>query len=130
MVQIDPTPTVELFAQIPTPILGGWTWSEHPRFAGVLAAEYVYSGREASAVVRSYARSLAGLIRPQEADRFAVMARGRVTQMIVARDEWYWASGAYHPSGEPWNTWRAASRRHWEITGTLIERQRWRSRIT
>lgn len=124
MVHIIPTPTVDLFLLIPCAIRGGWNWAEHPRFTGVLASEYVYSAREASAIVRSYARSMSRQIRPQEADRFAVLARGRVTSMIVARDEWYWADHQFNPTGEPWNTWRAASRRYFEITGTVFETHR------
>jgi hypothetical protein len=129
MVHITPTPSVDLFLQIPCPITGGWNWAEHPRFTGVLASEYVYNAREASQIVRAYGCNLSRQIRPQEADRFAVLARGRVTRMIVARDEWYWASGAYRPTGEPWNTWRAAARRYWEITGTLMDKRHFRPRL-
>jgi hypothetical protein len=44
--------------------------------------------------------------------------------MVLARDEWEWRGGLYVPAGEPWETWRAAARRYFEITGKLIERQR------
>lgn len=129
MTYITSPPTVELFLIIPVPIEGGWAWAEHPRFPDVLAEEYAYSAREATALVRSYGRVMSRMISPQEADRFAVFARGRITGMVLARDEWRWDHGAYEPDGEPWCTWRPAARRYFEITGRLIERQCFRSRI-
>lgn len=131
MVCITSAPTVDLFLFIPAPIDGGgWAWGEHARFAGVLASEYVYSAREAVALVRAYATTMSRLIRPYEAERFIVLARGRVTGMVLARDEWHWGAGVYEPSDEPWETWRAAARRYFEITGRMIERQRFRASLT
>lgn len=133
MVCIQSAPTVDLFVFIPAAIVGGgWAWGEHPRFPGVLASDYVYSAREAVALVRSYARAMAPQIRPPEAPRFALLARGRVTRMILARDEWEWSARehAYTPTGEPWETWRAAARKYFEITGRRIERQRFRASLS
>jgi hypothetical protein len=75
---------------------------------------------------------MARLIQPREANRFIVLARGRVTGLVLARDEWEWFAREreYVPTdGEPWNTWKTAARRYWEITGTLIERKRFRPRL-
>lgn len=122
-----PTPTVALSVAIPVPLSkGGWAWGEHPRFAGVLAEEYAYDGREMCALVRAYAVTLARLIRPSEASRFTVMARGLVTGVAVARDEWQWSEGrhAFRPTGDPWDTSRAAIKRYWELTGELFTRRR------
>jgi hypothetical protein len=132
MVYIGPAPTADLFLYVPGPLgEGSWAWSEHPRWPGVLASDYVYSAHEASALVRGYACSMARQMRPQEASRFVMLARGRVSGLVLARDEWSWVrtSGQYAPTGEPWNTWPAAARRYWEITNTLIERQRFRPRL-
>lgn len=132
MVCIGPTPTADLFLFIPGPIgQGSWAWVEHPRFPGVLASDYAYNAHEASALVRGYACSISRQMRPQEAPRFVVLARGRVTGLVMARDEWAWVrtSGQYEPTGEPWITWRAVARRYWEVTGKLIERERFRARL-
>jgi hypothetical protein len=97
----------------------------------VLASDYAYSGHEASALVRAYATTMARLIRPREANRFTLLARGRVTGLVLARDEWEWRTyeHAYAPTGEPWNTFKAAARRYWEITGTLADRRCFRPRL-
>lgn len=132
MVSIVPAPTADLFLYVPGPLgEGSWAWSEHPQWPGVLASDYAYSAHEVSALVRGYACAMARQIRPQDAPRFVMLARGRVTGLVLARDEWSWVrtAGMFEPTGEPWNTWKAAARRYWEITGTLIERQRFRSRL-
>lgn len=132
MVSIVPTPTADLFLFVPGPLgAGSWAWAEHPTWPGVLASDYVYSAYEVSALVRGYACAMSRLIRPQDAPRFVMLARGRVTGLVLARDEWAWVrtTGKYEATGEPWNTWKAAARRYWEITGTLIERQQFRSRL-
>jgi hypothetical protein len=133
MVCISSAPTVDLFLRIPVPMeRGGWTWGEHPRFPGTLAAEYAYSGKEGCDLVRTYAVTVARLLRPAEADRFSVYARGRVTGMITAQDEWVWSPGrhAYRSTSEtPWDTSQAAIRRYFELTGVLITRQKFRARI-
>jgi hypothetical protein len=132
MVCIEPTPTADLYLFVPGPLgQGSWAWSEHPRWPGVLAREYVYSAREASALVRVYARTMAGQIPPREATRFTVLARGRVTGLVLTRDEWEWSQRdrAYVPYGEPWNTWRSASRAYYEITGSRIESKKFRPRL-
>jgi hypothetical protein len=133
MVHITPTPTADLFLYVPGPLgHGSWAWSEHPRWPGVLASDYAYSGHEASALVRAYATTMARLIQPREANRFTMLARGRTTGLVLARDEWEWCprEHAYAPTdSEPWNTWKAAARVYWQITGRLIERQRFRPRL-
>jgi hypothetical protein len=98
----------------------------------VLASDYAYSAREASALVRVYARAMADQISPREAPRFTVLARGRVTGLVLARDEWEWhqRDREYAPTDdEPWNTWRSASRVYYEITGTRIETKKFRPRL-
>ncbi|MGI5408183.1 hypothetical protein ACQEV9_15450 [Streptomyces chartreusis] len=131
MVCITSAPTADLFVFVPGPIAGGgWAWTEHARFAGVLASEYVYSAREAVALVRAYGTTMARLIRPFEAERFTVLARGRVTGMLLARDEWEWSHGVFEPTGEPWETWREAARKYFDLTGRRIERQRFRADLS
>jgi hypothetical protein len=98
----------------------------------VLASDFAYSAREASALVRAYATTVARLIAPREANRFIVLGRGRVTGLVLARDEWEWhqRDRGYAPTDdEPWNTWRTAARAYYEITGKLIERQKFRPRL-
>lgn len=133
MVCISSAPTVDLHLSIPVPMeRGGWAWGPHPRFPGVLASEYAYNGHEGCALVRAYAVTVARLLKPAEADRFLVYARGRVTGMITARDEWVWSPGrhAYRPTSErPWDTSKAAIRRYFEMTGIMITRQKFRARI-
>jgi hypothetical protein len=133
MVCITSAPTVDLVLCIPVPMeRGGWAWGDHPRFPGLLASEYAYNGREFSALVRTYAVTMARLLKPAEADRFAVYARGRVTGMMTARDEWVWSPGrhAFRPtSDQPWDASQAAIRRYFELTGVLISRQKFRARI-
>jgi hypothetical protein len=72
------------------------------------------------------------LLKPAEADRFAVYARGRVTGMMTARDEWVWSPGrhAFRPtSDQPWDASQAAIRQYFELTGVLLSRQKFRARI-
>lgn len=128
MVCAGSVPTVDLSLLVPAAIAeGAWGWAAHPRFPGVLASEYVYTAREAVAVVRAFARALAPQLNCKEVARFAVLARGRVTGMILARDEWAWVNGAYAPTGEPWETFRAAARRYYELTGQLIEQKHYQT---
>jgi hypothetical protein len=130
MVCIEAAPTVDLYLFVPGPLgVGSWAWAEHPRWPGVLASEYCYSAREASALVRSYACNMSRQIRPREAERYIVLARGRTTGLVVARDQWEWAGSGYAPHGEPWNVWRQVARQYYAITGVRIESQRFRPRL-
>lgn len=133
MTCIEPTPTTDLYLFVPGPLgHGSWAWAEHPRWPGVLASDFAYSAREASALVRVYARAMADQISPREAPRFTVLARGRVTGLVLARDEWEWhqRDREYAPTDdEPWNTWRSASRVYYEMTGTRIETKKFRPRL-
>lgn len=130
---IEPTPTADLYFFVPGPLgHGSWAWAEHPRWPGALAHDYAYSAREASALVRAYATTMARLVAPREASRFIVLARGRVTGLVLARDEWEWRQRehAYTPTAdEPWNTWRTAAQAYYDITGRFIERQKFRPRL-
>lgn len=133
MVCISSAPTVDLILAVPVPMeRGGWAWGPHPRFPGSLAAEYAYTGAECVALVRAYSVTVARLLKPAEADRFAVYARGRVTQMMTARDEWVWSPGCHayqSTSEEPWDTSRAAIRRYFELTGVVLPRKRFQARL-
>lgn len=132
MTHIEPTPTTDLYLFVPGPLgHGSWAWAEHPRWPGALAHEYAYSAREASALVRAYATTMSRLIPPREAPRFTVLARGRVTGLVLARDEWEYfpRERSYFPIGDPWDSWKTAARRYYEITGRFIERQKFRPRV-
>lgn len=74
---------------------------------------------------------MARLIPPREAPRFTVLARGRVTGLVLARDEWEYfpRERSYFPIGDPWDSWKTAARRYYEITGRFIERQKFRPRL-
>lgn len=122
-IDLAPVPTANLFVMVPVALAdGGWAWGELPRFAGVLAREYVYSAAECAALVKSYGRMVAAMIKPYEADRFCLTARGRVTGMILYRAEWVWNQYArgYVPDGEALDGWKVAARAHWEATGELV----------
>lgn len=132
MTHIDPTPTTDLYLFVPGPLgHGSWAWAAHPRWPGALAHEYAYNAREACALVRTYATTMARLIPPREAPRFTVLARGRVTGLVLARDEWEYfpRERSYFPIGDPWDSWKTAARRYYEITGRFIERQKFRPRL-
>jgi hypothetical protein len=130
MVCIESAPTVDLYLFVPGPLgQSGWAWVEHPRWPGVLASEYCYSAREASALVRTYGTSMARQVAPREADRFAVLARGRTTGLVVARGQWFWTPCGYELHGEAWNVWRQVARQYYAITGVRIESQRFRPRV-
>lgn len=131
-IDLVPAPTANLILTVPTSMGDvGWTWGEHLRFTGVLAREYVYSAREACALVRAYSVTVSRLVRPAEADRFRIMARGRVTGMVLCQDEWQWNTWAraYVPNDAPWCGWDTAARRYWEMTGTLIGSQRFEAHL-
>ncbi|MFF7408673.1 hypothetical protein [Streptomyces lydicus] len=130
-IDLAPVPTISLFLAVPVAIAeGGWKWGELPRYAGELAREYVYTAAECAALVASYGRAMAALIRTSEADRFCITARGRVSGLMVRRAEWAWNTyaRAYVPDGEPIDGWRAASRAYWMATGEFIDRQRFTAR--
>jgi hypothetical protein len=132
MVHIVSAPTVDLFVFVPGPLgAGSWAWTDHPRWPGVLASEYCYSAREAVALVRAYAVTMGRLVTPREAPRFTVLARGRTTGLVVARDEWEWhqRAHAFEPTDEPWCTWKQVARRYYEVTGVRIESRCFRARF-
>jgi hypothetical protein len=79
-----------------------------------------------------YATVMSRILRTRDAERFNVLARGRTTGLIVAQDEWHWDGGRhiFRPSAEtPWNQWKQVARRYYEITGTRIEKRRFRPRL-
>lgn len=130
-VDLGPVPTVNLLMAVPVALgESGWSWGEFPRFAGVLAREYAYSAAECAALVKTYGAAVARLIKPSEAERFCLVARGVTTGAVLRRAEWVWNPYArgFVPDGDPWCGWKAAARVYWEVTGELIGSQRFNPR--
>lgn len=133
IMDLVPTHTATLALTVPVPLeSGGWAWGELGRFPGELAREFCYSLADAVSLVSTYARVVAGLIKPGEAERFTITLRERVTGTIMRRAEFVWNiyARSYIPSGEAWCGWKTAMRAYWTTTGRLFTSQRFDARAT
>lgn len=95
---------VTLRAFIPIATSYGWAWGPW-RDAEALAEETLNAVLELPRVLRTYASTVATLIRGEAAgDRFNVTAYGSCSDLVYGRDHWVWDArlGLYTAHGEPW----------------------------